>query len=137
MATYRNFIVRVSLQRAPFLLSVLLMYGCETIHYRLEPPATDEGRLCTAQCAGVREMCIAAETQQAYFEQDQCERRIEYEYYRCMDRARKDKQKQKRCDRIGIGGFCWAFADTYRCEEGYRGCYASCGGTVTPVVEKW
>lgn len=120
------------------LAGLSLLTGCETIHYRLTPPPTEAGQLCAVQCAGVRELCIAAETQGAYFEREQCERRIEYDYYRCVERARDDKERLKRCERIGLGNLCWtSMANTFHCEEGYRGCYASCGGIVTPVVEKW
>ena len=119
----------------PLLLAALLLSGCETIRYRLVPPPSENGRLCVTQCSGVREMCIGSEKQEAYYEREQCERRQEYDYYRCMDRGRGDADKQRKCDRLRYG--CSAFADTNRCEHDYRACYVTCGGRVIEEIEKW
>lgn len=117
------------------LVGFVLLSGCETIRYRMVPPPTENGRICVTQCAAVREMCIGNEKQEAYYEQDKCERRQDNEYYRCMERGRGDAERQKKCERVRYG--CYSSADTFRCEGDYRACYVNCGGRVIEEVEKW
>lgn len=114
---------------------LLLVAGCQTVSYRMVPPASESGRLCVTQCAGNREMCLGREQQNARHEQRECERREEREYRRCMDRAEGKADRQKKCERQR--GYCGSHANTGRCEEDHRACYASCGGRVIRVVEEW
>jgi len=123
------------MSRLLLLLSMLLMIGCETIHYRMVPPPSDTGRLCVTQCSGIREMCIGQEQQQANFQQHQCERREDQEYDHCQSQAGNDRDKRKKCERNR--DYCGSYAHTERCEVDYRGCYTSCGGMVIQEVEQW
>lgn len=118
--------------RTALLLLLLLGTGCETVRYRLVPPQSESGRLCITQCASVREMCLSGERQEAFYAQEQCERRVEREYYRCLEQNRGDSAKQKRCDTIRSS--CWIPADTGRCEHDYRTCFTTCGGTVIQEI---
>lgn len=121
--------------RALALLMIFFLTGCETVRYRLVAPTSESGRLCITQCAAVREMCLGGERQEAYYAQEQCERRVDREYRRCLDQYRGDIVKQKNCD--SIRSTCWAPADVGRCELDYRSCFANCGGTVVQEIEKW
>ena len=62
-----------------------------------------------------------------------CEQRNHWNYQNCMRRA-DDKDDAKACSRSQTS--CWANANTYRCDEGYRSCYVSCGGRVDAIEEK-
>lgn len=117
------------------LLGLIALAGCETVRYRLVPPQSESGRLCITQCAVVREMCLSGERQEAYYSQEQCERRHSQEYYRCLDQYRGDYAKQKTCD--VLRGSCWAPVDTGRCEHDYRSCFTNCGGQVIQEIEKY
>ncbi len=123
------------MSRIVLLLFAFLLTGCETIHYRLVPPPSDAGRLCVTQCAGIREMCIGREQQQANFQQHQCERREDHEYDHCMSQAGNDRDKRKKCERSR--SYCSSYAHTDRCENDYRGCFTHCGGMVIQEVEQW
>lgn len=113
----------------------LLATGCETVRYRMIPPPTESGRLCIAQCAAVREMCLGGERQEAFYAQEQCERRVDRDYRRCLEQYRGDYAKQKNCD--SIRGQCWVPADTGRCEHDYRTCFTNCGGQVIQEIERY
>ena len=117
------------------LLAVIAMTGCESIRYRMVPPPSEAGRLCITQCAGIREMCIGQERQQANYEQEQCERRDDNDFSSCMRKAKGDRDREKKCERNR--SYCGSNADTERCEVDYRGCYSNCGGRVIQEVEKW
>ena len=116
-------------------LALLVLSGCETISYRMTPPPSEMGRLCIAQCAGVRETCLGREEQRAYREREDCERRSERRLRQCLAEAGSDEPRRKKCHRQSGG--CYRSADTSRCEEDYRQCYANCGGRIERVVEKW
>lgn len=107
--------------------------ACTFVHYEYYPPASDAGRQCVVQCAGVREMCIGNENQRAQNDRYACEQRNHWNYQNCMRRA-DDKNDAKACSRSQMS--CWANANTFRCDENYRGCYVSCGGRVDVIREK-
>ncbi len=102
-------------------------------HYEYHPPATEAGRLCTVQCAAVREMCISNENVRAQNEKYACEQRNRRNYDQCMRRA-EDKDDARACARAQPT--CYASASTFRCEENYRSCYVNCGGQVIRVEDK-
>ncbi len=119
------------------LLTVLLtvaLSACTFVRYEYHPPASEAGRQCVVQCSGVREMCIGNENQRAQNDRIACEQRNHWNYQNCMRRA-DDKDDAKACSRAQTS--CWANANTYRCDEGYRSCYVSCGGRVDAIEEKW
>lgn len=119
----------------PLFVLPVLVSGCETISYRLTPPPTEMGRLCIAQCAGVRETCLAREEQKARDERQDCERREERRLRQCLHDAGNDQERRKKCHKYSSG--CWSSAQTENCEAAYRDCYAICGGRIERVVEKW
>jgi len=115
-------------------LLFVLLAGCETVSYRMHPPPTEAGRLCVAQCATVREMCIGREEQNAHRDREDCRRREEREYRSCMGNA-NSQDKRNRCEKQRNS--CYRSAYTEPCNDSHRSCYASCGGRVQRVVEQW
>lgn len=109
-----------------------LLSGCETVRYEMRPPASDAGRACVTQCAGIREVCRGNEIRRAASERNACERRADQSLIACLDRADSD-DKKKQCHRNKPG--CYVSDNQERCEGDYRACYAQCGGTVTRIVE--
>lgn len=115
-------------------LLLVLLAACETVSYRMHPPPTEAGRLCVAQCATVREMCVDREERKADRERDDCRRRDERKYRQCMGNA-NDQDKRNRCEKQREG--CYRSAYTEPCQNDHRSCYAGCGGRVERMVEKW
>lgn len=113
------------------LMAALLVSSCT--HYEYQPPSTEGGRQCVAQCAGVKEMCISNENTRAQNTKFQCERRNQVNYQNCVARA-STKDEVNECSRRQTS--CNASAATYRCENDYRTCYTNCGGKVLQVESK-
>lgn len=82
---------------------VFVLHGCAQSPIRYEPPLSDTGRLCAAQCDVVREACEANELTQ---------RRMA-----CTTDAEE-------CD-------VWAdVSDEDKCVKRHRSCFRACGGRV-------
>lgn len=107
------------------LTALLLVTGCVTTRYEYVAPATEQGRYCATQCAGVREICQGNEINRAEAERRSCEQRSDYQYHDCLHHARSDDEA-KRCFRTA----CWSNPNTWRCDENYRQCFVGCGGAV-------
>lgn len=115
------------------LIATLLLGACQTVRYEYVPPASETGRICLTQCAGIRETCRGNEINRAAMEKASCERQQERQYHECRSRAGGNKDKEKECDKQRTT--CYAHEHTTRCEEDYRQCYANCGGRVMRIVE--
>lgn len=109
------------------LAGFFLLAACKTTHYDYTPPATDQGRLCTAQCSNTREICRGNENRRAQMERSNCERSANAGYYACLSHA-GNRDQEKDCERRRPG--CWASEDYERCERDYRQCFSNCGGEV-------
>lgn len=116
------------------LTATLLLPACQTVRYELRPPATETGRLCVTQCAGVRETCRGNEMRRARLERENCERRNDSTVRGCLARA-DSPERRKDCERMRSS--CYASENEERCEQDYRGCYGQCGGTVHKIVEDY
>ena len=114
------------------LAAAVLLSGCETVRYEMRPPASDAGRACVTQCAGIREVCRGNEIRRAASERNACERRADQSLIACLNRA-DNEDKKKQCHRNKPG--CYVSENQERCEQDYRACYVQCGGTVTRIVE--
>ena len=57
---------------------VALLAACTTTTYEFIVPASDAGKLCVTQCAGIREQCRGNEMQRAQHEKAFCERSEEH-----------------------------------------------------------
>lgn len=110
----------------------LLLAGCQTTRYEMQPPPGNAGRACITNCSGIREVCRGNEINRARGERDACEHRAEHTLHACMASA-ESKEKRQECEKKKPS--CWAYENYDRCEENYRGCYQQCGGTVIKIVE--
>lgn len=116
------------------LIASLLLGACETVRYDLVPPASEGGRYCVTQCAGIKETCRGNEINRAAAEKASCEHQQERIYRECRARANGNRDQEKECDKHRSS--CWASERTWRCDEDYRQCFANCGGRVNKVIEK-
>ncbi|MCB0358636.1 MAG: hypothetical protein KDD44_03345 [Bdellovibrionales bacterium] len=104
---------------------LVLLSACSPVYrtnYSFVPPEDPRGQACVFQCQTVKLQCEQLEKS----ENDRCVDRAEYDYDRCEarnDRRREDKQDY--CYRSYCPG-----PNFDRCEDQYRSCYQSCGGTV-------
>jgi hypothetical protein len=105
---------------------VIFLYGCSTTHYEYTAPTTEQGKLCSTNCAAQREVCIGREMNRAQSERLSCEQRSEYQYRDCIYRA-GNKDDEKNCFRPA----CYSSTNTWSCDEGFRLCFVNCGGIVT------
>lgn len=95
----------------------LLMAGCGPIYstqYVFDPPTSPQGQSCIFQCENSKMQCEQLQDLRT----ENCEERSEAEYYRCKNRDEKHCYRQ------------YCSTDYTRCEENYRRCYQSCGGSV-------
>jgi hypothetical protein len=120
------------LARLTGFVALILLVGCETIHYDYYPPASDQGRMCVTQCGAIKEICKGNEIQRAQSEKEICERSNASNYRACMRNA-KNKDQQKSCD--SQKRHCWASENFYACEADYRRCYVNCGGNIREYKE--
>ena len=116
----------------PALLLALLLSACQTTTYEFVVPASDAGKLCVTQCAGIREQCRGNEMQRAQSDKAFCERNAESGYRACLATAASNKTDPGKCHRQS----CYASENHYRCESEYQQCFVNCGGQVIPHTTK-
>lgn len=112
----------------------LLVSGCETIRYEYKPPSSDAGKQCAVQCLSIREGCYANESQKNQAAYGLCLQEAELSYRTCMDTA-SSKEQQEQCAKKKKVCYESSYSSG-RCDEGYRQCYTTCGGSVLTIVEK-
>lgn len=113
-------------------LLALLLASCQTTTYEFVVPASDAGKLCVTQCAGIREQCRGNEMQRAQSDKAFCERNAESGYRACLGTAASNKTDPGKCHRPS----CYASVNHYRCESEYQQCFVNCGGKVIPHTTK-
>jgi hypothetical protein len=114
------------------LIPLLLLAACKTTHYEYTTPASDAGRFCITQCAGIKEQCVGNEYDRAQHEKSRCEHSSDNIFKVCMGKA-KTKDDEKQCDKKR--NICGAYENTDRCEANYRACYVDCGGQVQELTQ--
>lgn len=112
--------------------AMVLMSGCETVHYDYRAPTSDMGRMCVSQCAAVKEQCVGNEIQRAQREKSTCERSNDSNYRACMSKA-SNKDEEKECGKKRK--YCSSSEYTERCERDYRMCFVNCGGRIIETRE--
>jgi hypothetical protein len=106
---------------------LLSLAACETTHYDYRAPASEQGRMCTVHCAGIRETCRANDISRVQHEKSLCERSNDVTMRSCLSRA-TNKDQEKECQKNRRS--CYVSNDFDRCEENYRQCFVGCGGTI-------
>ena len=96
--------------------------------YIFTPPDSDSGYHCTVQCESSKQTCLQLEE----IRYERCEERAERDYYWCE--RNKIFSFDKKGRRVCVSN-CWCYREScYRdeetCDENYRSCYQSCGGSV-------
>jgi len=110
-----------------------LLAACTTTTYEFVVPASESGKLCVTQCAGIREQCRGNEMQRAQSDKAFCERSAESGYRACLSSATANKTDPGKCQRRS----CYASENTYRCDSEYQQCFVNCGGQVIPHTTKY
>lgn len=111
--------------RTFLLLMGLFLFGCgPRINYVFTPPSSPEGMVCISQCANTRQMCWGS-NQSIYQECLNHRNWAMQNYNQCRSNA-QTKEARNGCM---MPPACDA-PNNYYCEEGYRACYQSCGGSV-------
>ncbi len=117
-------------------LVTLSIAGCGPVYkttFNYQPPASDMGRMCAAQCLQARTTCESMCTMQnqncvAQAKQDALN---EFEAYKAKQHAKGKPIKKTPAD----------FENTLSCDQAcgcgntFNMCYQTCGGTVTPHRE--
>ena len=105
-------------------------------HYSYTPPQNyPESRQCLQSCEFQKQQCtlLADNSYQlcqaeARNEEYQCEADARYYYQRCINRNRDHPEQCSVQRPFCPSQTCWR--DDRRCDELYRSCYATCGGSV-------
>ena len=99
--------------------------GCgPKINYVYTTPKSSEGLVCIAQCQNSEQMCWSY-NQNTY---QQCLNNHYWEmqnYNQCRSNGKTNEEK----NRCYMPPACYG-PNNYYCDQGYRACYQSCGGTV-------
>lgn len=112
------------MKRFIFIVMTALLTACGPyIVYDYTPPHSPEGRVCTAQCNNQRTYCQMS-NQNAY--------------QQCLNNYNQMMYSYNSCKQAG-GQHCYhppgcISQSNWQCDESYRGCFTSCGGTVTSHV---
>lgn len=104
----------------------LAISSCGPIYdttYQFIPPNSEGGRACVYQCENSRSQCRQIEDLRV----DRCEQDSRYEQRRCEDDVYRREGRGPKWHECG-GLVCTPEYD--RCDDQYRSCYQSCGGTV-------
>jgi len=111
-----------------FAYSAIAAAGWFSTDYKFTPPATAEGKACIAKCEEKQDSCKSEIEEKAEKKQEECENKNKQEYYSCL------KYSSNRNECIEHKNLCLHnLVSTSSCEEKYRTCYQSCGGTVDIV----
>ncbi|NDC39414.1 MAG: hypothetical protein EBZ48_15480 [Proteobacteria bacterium] len=108
-------------------VGVALLSGCGPMYntsYSYTPPRSPEGRACTFQCNQIQIQCQQLED----MNRSRCQQDAQREQRECEWNIRITEGRKPKWYECG-GDSC--SVDYARCEQTYRACYQSCGGTVT------
>ena len=125
--------MNIPLSRLLLIVLAALLASCTTTTYEFVVPASDAGKICVTQCAGIREQCRGNEMQRAQSDKAFCERNAESGYRACLSAATANKTDPGKCQRRS----CYASENTYRCDNDYQQCFVNCGGQVIPHTTKY
>lgn len=124
----------------PALLLVALLSSCQPVYktgYNLTPPASAEGRLCVSQCQNSKLLCEQAgrSERDACLADERADAERRYADYR-VERVKKGKKIERTLSSFDTSYRCGYSSKRYteRCEPDFVGCFATCGGGVTPYT---
>ena len=114
----------------PFIACIFLAIGvasCTTYRYEYIAPASEAGKTCATQCMTTKQVCYNAMAQQAQNNANVCHQQNSYSYQACVNRA-QSHDDVKKCN--PHPQYCPTNPNYWQCDESYRQCFATCGGTV-------
>lgn len=115
------------LRRYVIAVGVAALVGCGPVYntsYSYAPPKSAEGRACTFQCNQIQIQCQQLED----MNRSRCEQESQREQRACEWDIRVNEGRKPKWYECSSGS---CSADYSRCEQTYRACYQSCGGTVS------
>lgn len=125
---------------AALLLSGLLLASCQPVYktgYRLTPPASAEGRFCVSQCQQTKLYCEQAgrSEREACLAEARAEAERRYADYR-EERIKEGEEIERTLSSFDRSYRCGYSSKRYTesCEPDFVGCFATCGGVVTPYT---
>lgn len=122
-------------------LVLLLLTACGPVYrttYHFTPPDSQRGRECVNACQATLQQCEANAT----FAHEQCLNRAERSVQACESRKKYEPDPKKGWKNPICVENCLACSRPYcddpdndLCDNRYRECYATCGGTIEKIVE--
>ncbi|MBK1704415.1 hypothetical protein CKO40_07660 [Halochromatium glycolicum] len=110
--------------RGSLMLVLIALVGCgPRIVYDYIPPESTEGRVCTSQCQNAASNC----RQMKQIMNQQCQNNysvMQQNYNACKESGAKHCVSPSPCP----------YSSTLACDQGYRECFAACGGKVIARV---
>jgi hypothetical protein len=115
--------------RKYFWLAAILvgLISCATYRYEYIAPATESGKMCAMQCMNTKNVCYSAAQSQSQVSLNNCQQQNQINYQACMSRAH-NQDEAKKCNPRGM--YCSTTVNYRQCDESYRQCFITCGGTV-------
>ena len=108
-------------------IAFIVVAACTTYRYEYIAPATESGKTCAMQCLNTKNICYSAMQAQTQNNVNYCQQQNHFNYQSCIGRAHS-QDEAKKCNPNGT--YCSTSVNYYQCDETYRQCFATCGGTV-------
>ena len=108
-------------------LAIFCMSSCATYRYEYIAPHSESGKTCAVQCMNTKNVCYSGAQAQAQNNANSCQQQNHLNYQACVNRA-QSHDDVKKCNPNGM--YCPVNANYWQCDESYRQCFATCGGTV-------
>ncbi len=122
------------------LLSALLLASCQPVYktgYNLTPPVSAEGRYCVSQCQNSKLLCEQAgrSEHEVCLAREKADAERRYADYR-VERIKQGKKVERTLSSFDTSYRCGYSSKRYTdsCEPDFVGCFANCGGGVTPYT---
>lgn len=105
----------------------VVVAACSTYRYEYIAPASESGKMCAMQCLNTKNVCYSAMQAQMQNNVNYCQQQNHFNYQSCISRAHS-QDEAKKCNPNGM--YCSTNVNYYQCDETYRQCFTTCGGTV-------
>jgi hypothetical protein len=103
------------------------LLACTTYRYEYIAPPTESGKTCAVQCMNTKNVCYSGMQAQSQNNVYQCQQNNHYSYQNCVAHA-QSRDDVKKCN--PNPQYCSTSVNYWQCDESYRQCFATCGGTV-------
>lgn len=119
------------------LLGCAVMIGCSPVYqtqYTLTPPTNKNGKHCVSQCQQTKTYCrqSAYDRHQVCLTDERARADREYTEYKVHQMLKKKKVWKSSSDFYNPRSCTGHGTYSQVCDNDFRGCFATCGGTVVP-----